>query len=329
MAYPDRVCRRREGDPGLARLVEGGGVRLADPSAVRGELFLALDVRRGAQAQAQQADVRLVAQIEEAWLERDLPQNIVREELAFFDEAGQRVVNLRRRRYRDLVLSEERGGRPNPQAAAALLLSRFLEEVQRPGAEAKGDDELQTRLLMLDRHLPPHLRPPSAPPRLVEDRQMLEIACRQVGDEASPSLARVREVVRQMAQGQLQASPWQRALREHAPEAIEAPTGSRIRLDWSAADAQAPRGPVLAVRLQEMFGMAATPRVCGGVVPVILHLLGPNFRPVQITDDLASFWKNTYPQVRKDLRARYPKHSWPEDPLRAPAVRGARRRGSP
>jgi ATP-dependent helicase HrpB len=81
------------------------------------------------------------------------------------------------------------------------------------------------------------------------------------------------------------------------------------------------------VRIQELFGLAETPRVAGGRVPVLLHLLAPNYRPQQVTDDLASFWANTYPQVRKDLRARYPKHAWPDDPYTAEAQRGAKRRG--
>ena len=101
------------------------------------------------------------------------------------------------------------------------------------------------------------------------------------------------------------------------------PTGHRIKLKYSSADGQ----PVLAVRLQELFGMTETPRVAGGRVAVRLHLLGPNYRPVQITDDLQSFWKTTYFQVRKDLRVRYPKHSWPDDPLTAaPQAKGGRRR---
>jgi ATP-dependent helicase HrpB len=105
-----------------------------------------------------------------------------------------------------------------------------------------------------------------------------------------------------------------RALDSEAPARITVPSGSSLRLDYS----QAERPPILAVRLQELFGLAETPRIAGGRVPLLLHLLGPNYRPEQITQDLASFWKNTYPQVRKDLRARYPKHSWPENPLTAP-----------
>ena len=102
------------------------------------------------------------------------------------------------------------------------------------------------------------------------------------------------------------------------PETIEVPSGNRIRLDYSAG-----QPPVLAVRLQEMFGMHETPRIAEGRIPVTLHLLGPNFRPVQITSDLRSFWTTTYVQVRKDLRNRYPKHAWPENPWTAkPEAKG-------
>jgi ATP-dependent helicase HrpB len=97
-----------------------------------------------------------------------------------------------------------------------------------------------------------------------------------------------------------------------APERIEVPSGSHILVQYEMG-----KPPVLAVRIQEMFGLKETPRLAGGRVPVLLHLLAPNQRPQQVTDDLASFWKNVYPRIRKELRARYPKHAWPEDPLTA------------
>jgi ATP-dependent helicase HrpB len=100
------------------------------------------------------------------------------------------------------------------------------------------------------------------------------------------------------------------------------PTGRRARLSY-----QPGRPPDLAVRLQEHFGWTETPRVARGRVPILLNLLGPNYRTVQITDDLRGFWTNTYRQVRKDLRGRYPKHAWPEDPLKAPAPPGRTQTG--
>ena len=114
----------------------------------------------------------------------------------------------------------------------------------------------------------------------------------------------------------------QQAVERLAPSHITVPTGSRIRVEYrQGADA-----PVLRVRLQECFGLVDTPTVNDGRIPVLMELLSPGFRPVQLTSDLRSFWTDTYFEVRKDLRRRYPKHSWPDDPLEAEAVRGVARK---
>jgi len=113
----------------------------------------------------------------------------------------------------------------------------------------------------------------------------------------------------------------QRALEERAPAQLPMPSGSRIRVDYQGEDA-----PAVAVRLQEVFGLEATPRIDRGRVPVTFRLLSPAQRPVQVTRDLASFWRGAYREVRKDLRGRYPKHDWPENPLAAQPTRGVRRR---
>ncbi|GAB3817935.1 hypothetical protein GCM10028895_14540 [Pontibacter rugosus] len=106
-----------------------------------------------------------------------------------------------------------------------------------------------------------------------------------------------------------------------APTHLQVPSGSRIALDYSDIST-----PVLAVRLQEVFGLLDTPRIAGGKVPLLIHLLSPASRPVQVTQDLRSFWSNGYFDVRKDLRGRYPKHHWPEDPLSATPTRGTKKR---
>jgi ATP-dependent helicase HrpB len=105
---------------------------------------------------------------------------------------------------------------------------------------------------------------------------------------------------------------------QQLPEFITAPTGSRFRVFYHLN-----QPPHIEVRLQELFGMVASPTVGSDAMPITIHLLGPNYRPVQVTSDLSSFWKNTYPEVRKEMRLRYPKHSWPEDPLTAlPVAKG-------
>jgi ATP-dependent helicase HrpB len=106
-----------------------------------------------------------------------------------------------------------------------------------------------------------------------------------------------------------------------APPEIELPSGNRHKITYEPG-----KQPILAVRMQELFGQRETPRVAGGRVPVLLHLLGPNYRPQQVTSDLASFWQNGYPEVKKELRRRYPKHAWPDDPLATQATRSGLKR---
>jgi ATP-dependent helicase HrpB len=117
--------------------------------------------------------------------------------------------------------------------------------------------------------------------------------------------------------------PWPEASRldELAPERVRVPSGSEVRVDYAGDQ------PVVAVRLQETFGWSSAPRLADGRVPVLLHLLSPAGRPAAVTADLDSFWRTGYPQVRAELRGRYPKHAWPDDPTSAPATRGVRRPG--
>jgi ATP-dependent helicase HrpB len=116
--------------------------------------------------------------------------------------------------------------------------------------------------------------------------------------------------------------PQRRRLDELAPTHWTVPSGSRLPIDYDGA------APGLAVRLQEMFGATDTPAIAGGRVKLVLHLLSPARRPMQVTADLAGFWRNTYPQVRAELRGQYPKHPWPDDPLTAPPTARAKRRGT-
>jgi ATP-dependent helicase HrpB len=147
----------------------------------------------------------------------------------------------------------------------------------------------------------------------------------------------LRDLLAQLAAGrrslaEIRRAPWLQAMKglftwqqlqaidREAPERIEVPSGSRVTLTYEVG-----RPPILAVRIQELFGLLQTPRIADGRVSVLMHLLAPNMRVAQVTDDLGSFWANTYALVRKDLRARYPKHAWPEDPYNAQPQRRAKR----
>ena len=114
----------------------------------------------------------------------------------------------------------------------------------------------------------------------------------------------------------------QEKLSKLAPEKIEVPSGSQIKLNYRSNG----EAPVLAVRIQEIFGMAETPNINNGKQSVLMHLLSPGFKPVQVTSDLKSFWSDTYFEVKKELKRRYPKHVWPDDPTKEPAIRGIKRK---
>ena len=310
-AYPDRVARRREPRGPRGVMVGGRGVRLADESAVlEPELFLCVDLDAGRSGPQSESLVRKASAVEAAWLPPERLRTAVDLE---FDPERERIVARRRTCYDDLVIAETEVPAEGEAAAAAL-------------AEAAGS--------RLDRALP--LDDPEVASFLVRLRclaaWMPELGLPTFGDEEIrallPALAAGRRSFAELRrapllealQGALSYSQLQTLQRE-APERVEVPSGSRIRLDYEEG-----KPPVLAARIQEMFGLAETPRVAAGRVPVLLHLLAPNGRPQQVTHDLRSFWENTYPQVRKELQGRYPRHAWPQDPWTAPPQRRPGRR---
>jgi ATP-dependent helicase HrpB len=315
LAYPDRVCRRRGSDPSAGVMVGGGGVRLDRESVVRdSEFFVALDARGDPRLANREAAVRIASAIQPHWLMAMFPQSIVHEQIAQFDEQRQRVVGRRIVRYRDLVLSEEMDAAVDPDQAGKILAEALLPRA----AEFFDSDETAGNFLNRVALLRRAMSEQPWPKYDVEElREILRELCVRKKS--------VEEVRRQPLAAALEARlqyPLDQLLRREAPEAIEVPSGSKIGLEYRGEQA-----PILAVRLQEVFSWHDTPRIAGGRVAVLLHLLGPNFRPVQVTDDLRSFWKTTYFQVRKDLRVRYPKHSWPENPLTAkPEAKGRARR---
>jgi ATP-dependent helicase HrpB len=315
LAYPDRVCRRRANDPLAGVMVGGGGVRLARESIVtRSEFFLALDARRDERSKTREALVRIASTIEPAWLEELFPQSIRRDREAVFDESRGRVVGLGQTFYGDLLLREDRDAAVDPQLASKVLAVALRSRAREIFESDEAAQNVLHRVALLTRHMPEHSWPNFDDAHLAQILADASHGKRSIGEIRSLSPASLLE-------SQL-VYPLDRLLESEAPQAITVPTGNRIRIQYSSTDQV-----ILAVRLQELFGLLDTPRIAGGRVAVVLHLLGPNYRPVQVTDDLRSFWARTYPQVRKDLRARYPKHAWPEDPLTAkPEAKGRSRK---
>ncbi len=301
-AFPDRLARRRERGSAQGVMVGGRGVRLARESAVvEPELFVAADLDAGRPGERSEALVRLASAVERDWLPADALR--VDEEVTF-DPGRERVVAHRITRYRDLEL--ERREVPAGGAEAARVLVDAA-EADLAAALALDDPELASlleRTRFLRRWVPELDLPELGRPALLELLPALAGGRRSFAElRRAPVAAALRG---RLSHAQLQA------LDREAPERLEVPSGHRLRLVYRGEEP-----PVLAVRIQELFGLSETPRVARGRVPILLHLLAPNMRPQQVTDDLESFWTRTYAEVRKELAGRYPKHHWPEDPLKA------------
>lgn len=307
VAYPDRVAVRRDADPSKGLMVGGRGVRLAPwcgPSA--SELFLCIDV----DADPQETLVRQASSIERAWL----PVS-ARTELSF-DEKSERVIARKNQYYEDLLLEESDAHVPRSEEVTHILIEAAQKRLPRVLPDA--DSAAGTYLVRL-RWLRPAL-PELGLPEFNEAElgELLPWAC-----AGCRSFAEVRRADwLGLLQGRLTGEQV-RAVEREAPERLQVPSGSRLALQYEPG-----RPPILAVRIQEIFGWRDTPRIAGGRVRVLMHLLAPNQRPQQVTDDLASFWNNTYQVIRKEMRIRYPKHAWPEDPWNAPAESRPRRKST-
>jgi ATP-dependent helicase HrpB len=307
-AFPDRVARRREAGSRRGVMVGGRGVQLAPSSGVLdAEFFLCIDVDAG----QRETWVRQASAIERDWLPVEQVATAV--EVAF-DAETERVTAKRRVSFADLVIEETDAPLPEGEETARVLVAAATAHLERV---VPSDDSpagmYRTRVLCLSEWMPELQLPQLDDTELCEILTWLCQGCRSFADLRKADWLQAFQS--RLSHTQLQA------VEREAPERLAVPSGSRIALHYERE-----RPPILAVRIQEVFGWTQTPRIAGGRVPVLLHLLAPNYRPQQVTDDLASFWTNTYPQVRKELRARYPKHAWPEDPWTATAESRPRRR---
>lgn len=311
-AWPDRIAARRTGQRGRFLLAGGRGATVADGDVLAAADHLAVaTVDRG----EREARIHLAAAID-----LDDLRAVAVDHLDVEDEVVWRdgdVVAERRETLGALVLST----RPIDGDTAASRYDALLQGIREEGLELLGWDDAATDLRARVAFLRHHQG--EAWPAW-DDASLLE----RLDEIVGPFLLRARrraDLARVAMDTVLRAQlPHGRQVQMDrlAPTHLPVPSGSRVRLDYATGGG----APVLAVRVQEMFGRATTPTVLDGSVPVLLHLLSPARRPVQVTDDLAGFWERAYPQVRSELRGRYPKHDWPEDPRRARPRRGTRRR---
>lgn len=315
-AYPDRVARQRETEVGHYFLANGRGARLASAASVFATPYIiAVSVDAGDQAEG---IIHQAVAVTEELLRSELGQRIERRDRIDWDVREGRVVAARDECLGAVCLAS-RAFVPDPEQ----LLPVVIKAVRDSGLGLLNRNEaflqLQARVMLLQRSFPGDGWPD------LSDAALLA----SLVSWLAPAMSGVRntqQLAALNAAGALLATLEYRqrqSLDALAPTHLDVPSGSRIRLDYCQGEQ-----PVLAVKLQELFGLADTPTVAGGRVAVLLHLLSPAGRPLQVTRDLKGFWDGSYHQVKKEMKGRYPKHPWPDDPWNAAPTRRLKPKGT-
>ena len=313
LAYPDRIAQRRSEHSARYQLSNGKGASLReDDSLMRYEWLVAADL----DGKTREATIYLAAPVNLDDIEQDLAHLISQSEEALWDDKRGTVVARRVRKLGELVLEATELAKPDPALIQHGLLNAVRNKglARLPWTESAKQWCARVRLLA-------EVFPGQWPD--VSDAALLA----SLEDWLLPFLvglqrwSELKQLNLSAALNSLLSYQQQQQLSTQAPATLTIPTGQKVRLDYTAEN-----GPVLAAKLQALFGWTETPKVAGGQVAVVTHLLSPAQRPLAVTADLANFWRNVYPEVRKDNRGRYPKHPWPEDPLTAQAQQGVKQR---
>ncbi|GJL58314.1 MAG: ATP-dependent helicase HrpB [Nitrospirales bacterium] len=315
LAYPDRIAQRQSDGARRYRLANGRSAKFHHPDPLEHEEWLVIADLDGAPATAR---IYTAAPISREDLISHCGELIQSTDSVMWDGSTQAVRSIRQRRLGELILEEGRLPDPDPD----LVLTALLDGLRNTGlSRLPWNPTLrnwQARVQFLRRATEPGSAWPD-----VSDDTLLQTLDQWLGPFLS-NLSSLNQLQRIDLAWPLQAllsSDQRRTLDSLAPTHLTVPTGSHIPLDYLSGEI-----PVLAVRLQELFGQCDTPRLVNGRVPVLIHLLSPSRRPVQVTQDLTSFWKTGYTEVKKELKGRYPKHFWPDDPFQAPPTRGIKKR---
>jgi ATP-dependent helicase HrpB len=310
-AYPDRVAQARGDGSGQFRLANGRGAFLPPTDPLSAEPFLAIAALDG---DARSARIFLAAPIDQSAIETLFADRIAAADEIAWDSRTESVTATRERRLGALVLDRE----PLPSPDAHAMMRAVAGGIRQLGLAALPWTDaargIQARVAFL-RRLDPEAWLD------LSDAVLADHLLDWLGDQLRGVTRRAHLARIDIARALLDRLDWRqrRDLDRLAPTHLEVPTGRQVAIDYSG-DA-----PVLAVKLQEMFGVRATPAIANGRVPILIHLLSPAGRPLQVTRDLEGFWQNGYAAVRAEMRGRYPKHPWPDDPLAAVPVKGTKR----
>jgi len=307
LAYPDRIAQRRPGKDDRYLLANGRGAEFGEHESLANEPYLVI-----AELGARQTEARifLAAAIDAQQIDEHFSLLIETRNKTNWDQRNKRVQAVQQQKLGALVLEEKQLDNPDPEQICTAL----TEGIRQTGLQclpwSKTNRQWQQRLQFLHHHLPNNWPD-------VSDQALLN----SLDEWLAPFLngmSRLSHLDKLDLQAALNTLlPWsqQQQLDELAPTHIQVPTGSRIALNYDNDP------PILPVRLQEMFGATDTPTIANGKVKLLLHLLSPAQRPMQVTQDLKGFWQGSYAEVKKDMKGRYPKHYWPDDPLQAEPTR--------
>jgi ATP-dependent helicase HrpB len=330
-AFPDRIAYRHASDLRRYQLANGRMAQLFDDSALIGEPWIVASELR---FDTKDAKLLRGAPVDEARLRRDFPAHFSDRDEVRWDDAKRALVAERVQRFDGIVLDARPAGRVDPTQAARALTDavRTLGLSALPWRESLAQWRARVRCLRV-------WMPDLGLPDLSDDALLATLE-----SWLQPAfVGKTRlDALSEDELGDALKSGFDWPLRQRidalAPTRIMVPSGMERAIEYAYDDAAnrgdahqsngAPVAPVLAVKLQELFGLADTPRIADGRIPLTLHLLSPAGRPLQVTQDLRSFWERTYPEVKKEMKGRYPKHPWPDDPWSAQATHRAKPRGT-
>ena len=315
-AFPDRIAHQHSTDPRRYQLANGRMARLFDDSALFGEPWLVANELR---YEAKDALIQRAAPLDEKFLRGEFPERFVNEDAVRWDASRRALVAQRESRFDQIVLESKPAGRVDPERAAAALTDAVRELGLSALSWSESLQQWRERVRCLREWMPDLALPDLSDEALLAslDEWLLPAFSGRTRLDALDE-----EALADALKSSLDWSLRQR-IDQLAPTRMTVPSGMERRIEYAHG-----QSPVLAVKLQELFGLADTPRIADGRIPLTLHLLSPGGRPLQVTQDLRGFWERTYPEVKKEMKGRYPRHPWPDDPWSAKATHRAKPRGT-
>jgi len=315
-AFPERIARQHPNDPRRYQMANGRMAKIWDDSALFGEPWLAISECR---FENKDSSILRAAPLDEVRLQQDFPERFSEQDIVRWDADARGLTARREKRFDQIILESKPAGRPDPNKAAQALCDAIGELGLNALSWTENLKQWRERVRCLGEWAPDLNLPDFSDEGLLARRE-------QWLKPALQGKTRLDGLSEQDLSEALKSEldwPTRQKIDQLAPTKMLVPSGMERAIEY-----QHDAVPVLAVKLQELFGLADTPRICDGRVTLTLHLLSPGGKPLQITQDLKGFWERTYPEVKKEMKGRYPRHPWPEDPWSATATHRAKPRGT-